>query len=65
MKPPSINAKPGICVRCKGSGVVRWGWDWVMQTHKHERKCVTCKGKGRQSMKDIVRNSIYASYRSK
>ena len=52
------NAKPGVCEKCKGSGVYRWG-AVVNGKCAHEGTCFSCKGTGKQTKRDIRRNVAY------
>ena len=52
------NAEPGLCRKCKGTGVYRWGA--VVNGHSaHSGPCHSCGGTGRQTAADIRRNEAY------
>jgi DnaJ-class molecular chaperone len=46
------NEKPGQCVKCRGTGIYRWG-------NKKEGTCFSCAGTGQQTKSDIGRNHAY------
>lgn len=56
------NAKPGACVKCRGTGVYGWGAcvNGVMQ---HSGPCFSCRGTGRQDRTQIARNHTYNKHK--
>jgi len=52
------NDKPGICGKCKGTGVYSWGAR-VNGKMTHSGQCHSCGGTGRQTQRDIARNEAY------
>ncbi len=56
------NDKPGICRKCKGSGV--YGWGTVENGKcKNEGTCFSCRGTGKQTFRQIKRNETYNRYK--
>ena len=41
------NSKPGVCCKCKGTGVYGWG-AMINGKMQHEGKCFSCRGTGKQ-----------------
>jgi DnaJ-class molecular chaperone len=56
------NAKPGQCEKCSGSGVYGWGAVVNGQCEK-SGPCFSCKGTGKQSVKQIKTNMAYNRYK--
>lgn len=56
------NEKPGVCCKCKGSGVYKWGAN-VNGRMSKEGPCWSCQGSGKQSKKQIRRNIGYNYYK--
>jgi hypothetical protein len=52
------NSEPGPCAKCRGSGVYRWG-AIVNGRATHQGRCHSCKGTGKQTVRDIHRNVAY------
>lgn len=52
------NNKPGVCAKCSGSGVYRWG-AVINGRCAHVGRCHSCKGTGKQTVSDIHRNIAY------
>jgi DnaJ-class molecular chaperone len=52
------NGKPGKCVKCNGSGVYGWG-AFVNGRPTKSGTCWSCRGTGKQSQKQIMRNHTY------
>jgi len=52
------NDKPGVCAKCKGSGVYSWGAS-VNGKMQHSGPCHSCRGTGKQSRRQIMRNQTY------
>lgn len=52
------NDKPGVCAKCSGSGVYRWG-AVVNGKATHVGQCNACRGTGQQTQQDIYRNRAY------
>lgn len=52
------NSRPGVCVKCKGSGAYRWGPS-VNGKMANSGPCYSCSGTGKQTRSDIRRNQIY------
>lgn len=52
------NDAPGVCAKCKGSGVYRWG-TFTNGRAAHEGPCFSCQGSGRQGTRQIRRNHAY------
>jgi DnaJ-class molecular chaperone len=53
-----VNAKPGTCAKCKGTGVYSWGTS-VNGKMSHSGMCFSCKGTGKQDAKQIKVNETY------
>lgn len=53
-----VNAEPGTCEKCRGSGVYRWG-PIVNGRQAKGGTCWSCKGTGVQTRKDMRRNAYY------
>jgi hypothetical protein len=53
------NATPGVCVKCNGEGVYRWGAVVNGKPPAHSGPCHSCRGTGYQSKDDIKRNEAY------
>lgn len=52
------NSKPGVCVKCKGTG--RYGWGASINGRmQFSGKCHSCGGTGQQTGRDIKRNEAY------
>ncbi len=56
------NEKPGVCAKCKGSGLYRWG-AIVNGRATHCGQCHSCGGTGKQSARDIRRNHAYNKHK--
>lgn len=56
------NDAPGVCCKCKGSGVYRWGAT-VNGRAAHQGTCFSCRGTGKQSRRQIQRNRDYNRYK--
>lgn len=56
------NAKPGECVKCRGTGTYRWG-TVVNGKCEKEGPCFSCQGTGRQDKAQIRRNHGYNFYK--
>lgn len=56
------NDKPGQCIKCRGTGIYRWGAS-VNGKSAHEGPCYSCRGTGKQSAKQIRRNRTYNKYK--
>lgn len=52
------NAKPGICGKCKGTGVYQWG-ACVNGKMACSGPCHSCGSTGQQTESDIRRNEAY------
>lgn len=52
------NDKPGVCVKCRGTGVYRWG-AIVNGKATNEGPCFSCRGTGKQDKRQIMRNRAY------
>jgi DnaJ-class molecular chaperone len=52
------NSEPGVCVKCKGTGVYGWGAS-INGKMQHSGTCFSCRGTGKQSRKQIKRNETY------
>jgi hypothetical protein len=52
------NDAPGLCSKCRGSGVYGWG-AVVNGQPKHSGTCFSCRGTGKQDKADIRRNRTY------
>jgi DnaJ-class molecular chaperone len=52
------NAKPGICCKCRGTGIYAWG-AFVNGKPTHSGPCHSCGGKGKQTRADIARDEAY------
>lgn len=52
------NDKPGVCAKCKGSGVYQWGAS-VNGKMQHGGPCYSCQGTGKQNYRQIKRNQAY------
>jgi hypothetical protein len=58
------NANPGVCAKCDGSGVYRWGGAVVNgQWRGKQGPCHSCRGTGEQTGADIKRNVAYNRYK--
>ena len=57
-----VNAEPGTCGKCRGSGKYRWG-AVVNGKAAHAGACHSCGGTGRQSAADIKRNAAYNRFK--
>lgn len=56
------NAKPGVCVKCRGTGVYAWG-TFTNGKPAHEGMCFSCQGTGRQDKRQIKRNHGYNHFK--
>lgn len=56
------NSKPGVCVKCKGSGRYSWG-ACVNGKMSNSGTCFSCRGTGKQSTVQIKRNRTYNKYK--
>lgn len=52
------NTKPGVCEKCRGSGLYRWGGT-VNGKSRFEGQCHSCQGSGTQNTSDMARNRAY------
>lgn len=52
------NGTPGKCVKCNGSGRYCWG-AFVNGRPTKSGTCWSCRGTGKQSQKQIMRNHTY------
>ena len=58
------NAAPGVCAKCNGLGIYRYGGAVVNGKFQgKEGKCFSCSGTGQQTKKDIGRNHAYNRYK--
>ena len=53
-----VNARPGKCEKCNGTGVYRWG-PIVNGKCAKEGQCFSCRGTGKQDTRQIRRNAAY------
>lgn len=53
-----VNAKPGKCEKCRGSGTYSWGAS-VNGKMEKSGTCYSCRGTGKQKLADIYRNEAY------
>ena len=53
-----LNAKPGKCSKCRGTGQYHWGGPINGKPIKSGR-CHSCRGTGEQTAEDIRRNTTY------
>jgi DnaJ-class molecular chaperone len=52
------NCAPGVCEKCRGSG--RYSWGAVVNGRVSKSgPCYSCQGTGRQTVRDIHRNTAY------
>jgi DnaJ-class molecular chaperone len=56
------NAKPGTCEKCRGSGTYSWG-TVVNGVPSHSGMCFSCRGTGRQDVRQIRRNETYNRFK--
>lgn len=56
------NSKPGVCEKCRGSGVYSWGAS-VNGKMSHSGMCFSCRGSGKQSKRQISRNCAYNRFK--
>ena len=56
------NDKPGVCAKCKGTGVYAWG-ACVNGRMSHSGPCFSCKGTGAQNVAQIRRNETYNKHK--
>lgn len=54
--------KPGVCPKCKGSGLYRWGAS-INGRSANQGTCFSCQGTGKQTKRDIIRNQTYNRYK--
>jgi hypothetical protein len=52
------NDRPGVCCKCRGEGIYRWG-AVVNGVPSKSGPCHSCRGTGRQTEADIRRNDAY------
>lgn len=52
------NERPGVCCKCNGSGLYRWG-ACINGKMQHAGECYSCRGTGMQSFRQIKRNRAY------
>jgi DnaJ-class molecular chaperone len=52
------NEKPGVCAKCRGSGLYSWGGT-INGKPRFSGECHSCHGTGKQSRSDIARNHAY------
>jgi hypothetical protein len=58
------NAAPGVCAKCNGSGVFKFGGAVVNGVFTGKTgTCYSCGGTGHQTKKDIGRNNAYNRYK--
>jgi len=58
------NEKPGVCCKCKGTGVYKWGAVVNGKVSK-EGPCWSCQGTGKQDKAQIKRNYGYNYWKIK
>ena len=56
------NARPGVCAKCKGAGLYRWG-PVVNGQPSNVGTCFSCRGTGKQSRQQIARNRAYNAHK--
>lgn len=56
------NKKPGVCEKCKGSGVYSWGAS-INGKMQHSGTCFSCRGTGQQDKKQIKCNVAYNQHK--
>jgi DnaJ-class molecular chaperone len=56
------NDKPGVCGKCRGSGVYGWG-ACINGKMQFSGPCHSCGGKGTQTKADIKRDHGYNYYK--
>lgn len=56
------NEKPGVCAKCKGTGMYCWGAS-VNGKFANQGTCYSCEGTGRQDANKIVRNHVYNKHK--
>lgn len=56
------NDKPGICIKCKGTGIYGFG-ACVNGKMSKSGTCFSCRGTGKQSSRQIKRNETYNRYK--
>jgi DnaJ-class molecular chaperone len=56
------NEVPGTCGKCKGTGEYRWG---AVQNGRPSKSgpCHSCRGTGKQDIRQIARNNAYNRYK--
>ena len=52
------NEKPGVCAKCRGTGVYSWGAS-VNGKMTNSGPCHSCRGTGKQDPAQIKRNEAY------
>ena len=57
-----VNAKPGKCEKCRGSGTYGYGAS-VNGKMSKSGTCFSCRGTGKQKLTDIYRNETYNKYK--
>ena len=58
------NSKPGVCAKCNGSGVFRFGGAVVNGVFTgNSGTCWSCRGTGKQTTQDIRRNVCYNNHK--
>jgi hypothetical protein len=53
-----VNVTPGVCVKCQGTGTFKWKEDG----EDKQGRCFSCRGMGRQSKKQILKNTYYNQF---
>ena len=56
------NAKPGKCIKCKGTGRYEWGGTENGRARK-SGTCYSCRGTGKQDWRQIRRNHTYNDHK--
>lgn len=52
------NSRPGICAKCRGTGLYAWG---TVNNGRPSKigPCHACRGTGKQTVSDIARNKAF------
>lgn len=58
------NDKPGLCAKCRGTGVYTWGGTENGKP-RFSGQCHSCQGSGAQNSNDIRRNHAYNRHKIK
>jgi hypothetical protein len=56
------NDAPGTCCKCKGTGIYGWG-AVVNGVPSKSGTCFSCRGRGKQSTRQIRRNHTYNRFK--